>query len=199
MGKALEDLESYDGEDANQFDYDFNNSLSEIRYELGKTNPSYYKLAIQSCEEVVSYIKGNLNILQAEGDNESLTTYRKSYEEKMCRIAEIYGVQGDFDNAVKTFKEAEDELSKAGDAANENLARVYTRHLMYVYQTFADKENDITKWSATNRSTILEIYEAGRKVPGIEKNSNWVKRVSDMDTLESMRSGAGTTTEEKGE
>ena len=117
----------------------------------------------------------------------------------MCRIAEIYGVQGDFDNAVKTFKEAEDELSKAGDAANENLARVYTRHLMYVYQTFADKENDITKWSATNRSTILEIYEAGRKVPGIEKNSNWVKRVSDMDTLESMRSGAGTTTEEKGE
>ena len=199
MGKALEDLDSYDGEDANQFDYDFNNSLSEIRYELGKTNPSYYKLAIQSCEEVVSYIKGNLNILQSEGDNESLTTYRKSYEEKMCRIAEIYGVQGDFDNAVKTFKEAEDELSKAGDAANENLARVYTRHLMYVYQTFADKENDITKWSATNRSTILEIYEAGRKVPGIEKNSNWVKRVSDMDTLESMRSGAGTTTEEKGE
>ncbi len=199
MGKALEDLENYDGEDANQFDYDFNNSLSEIRYELGKTNSSYYKLAIQSCEEVVSYIKGNLNILQAEGDNESLTTYRKSYEEKMCRIAEIYGVQGDFDNAVKTFKEAEDELSKAGDAANENLARVYTRHLMYVYQTFADKENDITKWSATNRSTILEIYEAGRKVPGIEKNSNWVKRVSDMDTLESTRSGAGTTTEEKGE
>ena len=76
-------------------------------------------------------------------ESATLVSYRKAYEEKMCRIAEIYGVQGDFDNAVKTFKEAEDELSKAGDAANENLARVYTRHLMYVYQTFADKENDI--------------------------------------------------------
>ena len=63
----------------------------------------------------------------------------------------------------------------------------------------SDKENDITKWSDANRNTILEIYEAGRKIPGIEKNSNWVKRVSDMDALEALKSSTVATTEEKGE
>ncbi len=198
MSKAIEDLQSYDGQDASRYDYDFNNSLSEIYYELGKKDASYYDLAISSCEEVVSQILGNMNIEQAEGDNESLVSYRKAYEEKMCRIAEIYGIKGKFDDAMKNFKTAEDELARAGDAANENLARVYTRHLNYVYQTYADKNNDITKWTLSDRNTILEIYEAGRKVPGIEKNSNWIKRVADMDTLESLRGGT-TTTEEKGE
>ncbi len=200
MSQALEDLDGYGGNDSWRFDFDYNNSLSEIYYQLGKTDPSMYKLAIQSCQEVVNVQKGNLSISQAEGDNASLTTYRKSYEEKMCRIAEIYGIEGEFDHAMETFKEAETVLADAGETANENLARVYTKHLNYVYQTYSEKENDITKWSAANRNTILEIYEAGRKIPGIEKNNNWVKRVSDMDALEALKNSTTTaTTEEKGE
>jgi serine/threonine-protein kinase len=48
---------------------------------------------------------------------------------------------------------------------------------------------DITKWSAADKKTILAIYNAGSKVPGIEKNSNWMKRVDDMDKLKNTGEG----------
>ena len=195
ISKALEDLEEYNGENATRYDYDFNNYLAEFYYVLGQKNPDNYRLALNACNEVVNQIKGNMNLLEAEGDNESLVSYRKSYEEKMCRIAEIYGLEGNFEQAVATYKEAEDELKAVGSSADENLARVYTKHLFYVYQTFSEKESDITKWSAADRKTILEVYDAGQKVSGIEKNNNWVKRVGDMETLKKMNSSSTTTPE----
>lgn len=195
ISKALEDLEEYNGENATRYDYDFNNYLAEFYYVLGQKNPDNYRLALNACNEVVNQIKGNMNLLESEGDNESLVSYRKSYEEKMCRIAEIYGLEGNFEQAVATYKEAEDELKAVGSSADENLARVYTKHLFYVYQTFSEKESDITKWSAADRKTILEVYDAGQKVSGIEKNNNWVKRVGDMETLKKMNSSSTTTPE----
>ena len=195
ISKALEDLEEYNGENATRYDYDFNNYLAEFYYVLGQKNPDNYRLALNACNEVVNQIKGNMNLLESEGDNESLVSYRKSYEEKMCRIAEIYGLEGNFEQAVATYKEAEDELKAVGSSADENLARVYTKHLFYVYQTFSEKESDITKWSAADRKTILEVYDAGQKISGIEKNNNWVKRVGDMETLKKMNSSSTTTPE----
>lgn len=205
MSQALEDLESFDGQNAINYEYDYYNSLAEIYYQLGNQaagdqnqQESYYKLAIQSCNEVVSQIEG---LLAAEGDNGNITAYWKSYEEKMCRIAEIYGLQGAFDSADGTFQKAEEKLKElAGSrvAANENLGRVYTKHLVFVYQYLSAKETDITKWSAADRKMILEIYDAGSKVPQIENNSNWVKRRSDMETLKKL-GNSPKTTEEKGE
>ncbi len=195
ISKALEDLEEYNGENATRYDYDFNNYLAEFYYVLGQKNPDNYRLALNACKEVVDQIKGSLNLLEAEDDNESIANYRKSYEEKMCRIAEIYGLEGDFDQAVATYKEAEDTLKAAGNSADENLARVYTKHLFYIYQTLSEKESDITKWSAKNRKMILEVYDAGQKIKGIEKNNNWVKKVGDMETLKKMNSQTTPTTE----
>ena len=189
ISQALVDLDSYHGDDAATFDFDYNNYLSEFYYELGKTDPSNYKLAISTCKEVVSQLKGNMNILKSEGDNEKLKAYRKAYEDKMCRIAEIYGIEGDFDQATASYKEAEEALAEIGSNADENLGRVYAKHLSYVYQVFHERTDDLTQWSAADKKTILAIYNAGSKVPGIEKNSNWMKRVDEMEKLKNTGEG----------
>ncbi|MCR4838734.1 MAG: protein kinase [Eubacterium sp.] len=201
MSQALEDLESYDGDNALRYEYDYYNDLSEIYFQLAKTSEdanqknTYYNLAISACQEVISQIEG---LLATGTDNEKMVGYRKSYEEKMSRIAEIYGAEEKFTEACETYEKAEaklTELAASKSAANENLGRIYTKHLAYVYQVFAAKNQDITKWSTQDKNTILAIYKNGSKVSGIEKNSNWVKRVVDMQELEK----SGSTTEEKGE
>ena len=205
MSQALEDLQDYNGQEALTYEYDYYNSLAEIYYQLGNqaeedpaAKESYFKLAIQSCNEVVSQIEG---LLATEGENENIAAYMKSYEEKMCRIAEIYGQQDSFDSAVATYQKAEEKLAdmvKTRASANENLGRVYTKHLVYVYGQLSNKETDITKWSAADRKMILQIYEDGSKVPEIDNNTNWVKRRADMETLKKLGTST-TTTEEKGE
>ena len=201
MSQALEDLENYDGENSLQYEYDYYNDLSEIYYQLARNTEdpnqksTYYNLAVSACREVISQTEG---LLATGSDNEKMIAYRKSYEEKMARIAEIYGAEEKFDEANEIFEKAEaklTELASSKAAANENLGRIYTKHLAYVYQVFAAKDQDITKWSTKDKNTILTIYKNGSKVPGIEKNSNWVKRVVDMQELEK----SGSTTEEKGE
>ena len=201
MSQALEDLENYDGDNALRYEYDYYNDLSEIYFQLAKTSEdanqknTYYNLALSACQEVISQIEG---LLATGTDNEKMVGYRKSYEEKMSRIAEIYGAEEKFTEACETYEKAEaklTELAASKSAANENLGRIYTKHLAYVYQVFAAKNQDITKWSTQDKNTILAIYKNGSKVSGIEKNSNWVKRVVDMQELEK----SGSTTEEKGE
>ena len=201
MSQALEDLENYDGDNALRYEYDYYNDLSEIYFQLAKTSEdanqknTYYNLALSACQEVISQIEG---LLATGTDNEKMVGYRKSYEEKMARIAEIYGAEEKFTEACETYEKAEaklTELAASKSAANENLGRIYTKHLAYVYQVFAAKNQDITKWSTQDKNTILAIYKNGSKVSGIEKNSNWVKRVVDMQELEK----SGSTTEEKGE
>ena len=201
MSQALEDLENYDGDNALRYEYDYYNDLSEIYFQLAKTSEdanqknTYYNLALSACQEVISQIEG---LLATGTDNEKMVGYRKSYEEKMSRIAEIYGAEEKFTEACETYEKAEaklTELAASKSAANENLGRIYTKHLAYVYQVFSAKNQDITKWSTQDKNTILAIYKNGSKVSGIEKNSNWVKRVVDMQELEK----SGSTTEEKGE
>ncbi len=197
MRQALDDLGEYSGEGEALFTYDYNNSLAAIYYKLAETDKSMYSLAIRSCEEVIRQIEGNMQIGQMEGDNENMVAYRKSYEDKMCRIADIYAKQDDFENAVKTYETAEAKLKEIGDAADSNRARVYSKHLVYVYDTYYAKVNDITRWSKADKETVLKIYDEGRKVPGIENNANWLKLVTDMEKI--RESSTTKTTEEKGE
>jgi predicted nuclease with TOPRIM domain len=119
----------------------------------------------------------------------------------MCRIAESYGLMNDFNNAVGTYEKAEEklkDLAKSNSTVNENLGKVYTKHLMYVYQTLSAKQSDYTKWSASDRQLILKIYDEGQSLAGIDSNTNWVKRRSDMENLKKLDNSPATT-EEKGE
>lgn len=191
MEQAVTDLEEYSGDDSAQYDYDFNNSLSEVYYQMAKekNDQGYYTLAINACREVVSQASGKLALSSSGADSATLVAYRKAYEEKMCRIAEIYDAMGESENTLKTYEEAETSLAR-NDNMKENLGRVYTRHLVYLYDQFRAKNgNDISKWPKADRTAILSVYSAGLGVPGIERNSNWLKLAGDMETLRSLESG----------
>ena len=205
MTQALNDLENYDGPNALTYEYEYYKSLAEIYYQLAsqttddeKQRNNYYNLGIQACQEVVNQIEG---LLVSDNANEKQKEYLKSYEEKMCRIAESYGLMNDFNNAVGTYEKAEEklrDLAKSNSTVNENLGKVYTKHLMYVYQTLSAKQSDYTKWSASDRQLILKIYDEGQSLAGIDSNTNWVKRRSDMENLKKLDNSPATT-EEKGE
>ena len=191
MEQAVTDLSGYAGEDASQYDYDFHNSLSEIYYQLGKAtnDEASFTLAINACKEVASQASGKMSLNAASLESSTLIAYRKAYEEKMCRIAEIYEILGKPDDARKTYQEAEATLSKSKQT-QDNLGRVYTRHLVFLYNTFkAEHGDDITKWPKAARDEILGVYKEGQMIPGIENNSNWLKLVTDMDTLSGLASG----------
>ena len=205
MTQALDDLENYDGPNALIYEYEYYKSLAEIYYQLAAQTTddenqrnNYYNLGIQACQEVVNQIEG---LLVSDNANEKQKEYLKSYEEKMCRIAESYGLMNDFNSAVSTYEKAEEklkDLAKSNSTVNENLGKVYTKHLMYVYQTLSAKQSDYTKWSASDRQLILKIYDEGQNLSGIDVNTNWVKRRSDMENLKKLDKNPATT-EEKGE
>lgn len=205
MTQALDDLENYDGPNALTYEREYYKSLAEIYYQLAAQTTddenqrnNYYNLGIQACQEVVNQIEG---LLVSDNANEKQKEYLKSYEEKMCRIAESYGLMNDFNSAVSTYEKAEEklkDLAKNNSTVNENLGKVYTKHLMYVYQTLSAKQSDYTKWSASDRQLILKIYDEGQNLSGIDVNTNWVKRRSDMENLKKLDKNPATT-EEKGE
>ena len=198
MAQAVTDLENFSGEEASQYDYDFHNSLSEIYYQLGKVNDdaASYKLAISACREVASQASGKLSMNAAALESATLVSYRKAYEEKMCRIAEIYEILEDPDNARKTYQEAEASLAKS-NLTQDNLGKVYTKHLLFLYNEFKRAHgDDITTWPKAARDEILSVYTAGLTVPGIENNSNWLKMVTDMETLKSLQDGTAKIDEE---
>ena len=198
MAQAVSDLENYSGEDSSQYDYDFHNSLSEIYYQLGKVNDdaASYKLAISACKEVANQASGKMSMNAAALESATLVSYRKAYEEKMCRIAEIYEILEDPDNARKTYQEAEAALAKS-NLTQDNLGKVYTKHLLFLYNEFKRTHgDDITTWPKAARDEILSVYTAGLAIPGIENNSNWLKMVTDMETLKSLQDGTAKINEE---
>ena len=106
---------------------------------------------------------------------------------KMCRIAEIYGIEGKSDKAEETYIQAEKVLRGEGEVASDYLAKVYTEHLTYLYNTYTTKDgNDITKWPRQDAAKMISVYNEGSAVEGISKMSNWIKRVPDMETLKSQ-------------
>lgn len=182
MSTAVKDLESYTGEDAANFFYNYNNNLAEIYYTLAvnkeEIDEADYKLALNYYQEVIDQIQGKVNVSDTS-DSASVKSYIQSYINNMCRMADIYGKLGDHDNAVATYKAAEDALG----AGNSNAVKVYSEHLNYLYTYFEATQQDPGKWTSVQKSEILEVYEAGNKLDGISSNPNWIKRSSTMEGL----------------
>ena len=104
-----------------------------------------------------------------------------------------HGKLGDHDNAVATYKAAEDALG----ASNSNAVKVYSDHLNYLYTYFESNQQDPGKWTNAQKEEILAVYEAGNKLDGISSNPNWIKRSSTMEGLSngSIEKKEETTTE----
>ena len=185
MSQAIEDLSEYQGEDSSKFDYAFSDELSEIYYRLAKNteSPDYYRIAINYCKEVVNLITGEVDVSKSS-TNENVIAYINSYVNKSCRIAEIYSILGEEDNAIKTYVDTEEKLGKT----NPNAAKVYVEHLNSLYASYEAEQQDPEKWSVSKRKNIVDVFNEGSNVPGISNNPNWLKRTSTMEMLRSMGS-----------
>ena len=203
MTQLVKDLEDYSGEKAQQYYYSFSNALSEIYYQLASKGnfKNYYYLAINASKDVANYASAKLTAASyAEGDAKP-QAYRKGYEEKMIRIAKIYGMIGETENAVATFKEAEEYLEQRGGETQENRIRIYSEHLNFLvdlYSTNPDSgEKNINNISKEQRKEILKVYAAGSEIPGIEGDVNWMKRMNDVEKIQMLENGnAGNSGEE---
>jgi len=190
MERAIEDLASYSGSNSLEYDYDYNDALSEIYFKLGE-----YDMAVRACQEVISQAQGRLT----SENNESARAYVSSYSTKMLRIAEIYGIKEDPDRAIGTYVSAEKELQDRRITADGNLAKIYAAHLNFLYNMYISTDNtDPSEWSLTHRKVILAVYDDGTKVSGINDIPNWFKRVSDMEMLKKLGSGTASTEAEDG-
>lgn len=180
MTRALEDLQEYAGEDAIRFNYYYNDSLSVIYEALAKMDESdtYYALAVNSCREVVNQITAEVPVGQ-DSDNENIQAYNKAYVNKMCKIAEIYGVLGDYDSAIETYEEAEAVMGKDSSFSH----KIYAEHLNYIYKYYEEQQMDPMLWTAAQVNTILEVYNESLDVKDIANNTTWVKRKTVMDKL----------------
>ncbi len=180
MLDAMEELSEYEGSDAQDFYYSFNDNLSVIYEKLGnESNPDInYPDAINACEDVVSQITGKINVGE-DSDNPKVKAYIQSYTNKMCKIAELYGKLGEYDSAIAQYKEAEVALGKN----SSYVAKVYAEHLNYMYETFEAKTKDPEKWSKANKEEILALYNEGLSINGIDENTTWIKRSSVMNKL----------------
>jgi len=183
MSRAVTDLEDYTGDDSRDFYYEYVDDLSEIYYKLGTDAEDdgsiYFSSSIGYLREVVSIIQGTVDVSETEG-NETVNSYIQAYVNKMCKMAEIYGLLGDNDEALLTYENAESALGKA------NAAKVYAQHLNFLYQLYEKENQDPTKWSRADIETILGVYEEGSTISGIENNATWVKRSATMEVLKEL-------------
>lgn len=181
MTQALEDLDEYTGEDASKYLYSYNDSLSVIYETLAeeKEDETYYDMAVQACQNVINQIPAD--VLGTNSNNENMQAYNRAYVIKMCKIAEIYGIKGDYDEAVSIYEEAEGIIGKDSDYSN----RIYAEHLNYIYEYLEDIESDPEQWTEAQAVMILTVYEEGSSVKNITNNATWAKRMATMEKLKS--------------
>ncbi len=180
MSQAVIDLGEYTGDDSTTFDYNYSDYLSEIYYRLAKDTESTdnYNLSINYCKEVINLITGEIDVSKPTS-NEKGMAYIKSYVNKSCRVAEIYGILGDTENAIKTYEDTEAKLG----ADNENAAKVYVEHLNMLYTTYEKNQQDPLKWSKAEKDSIIKVFDAGSKIPNITNNPTWIKRTPTVDLI----------------
>ena len=111
-----------------------------LTFTLFAESPDDYKLSINYCKEVINLITGEVDVSKSS-TNENVVAYIKSYVNKSCRIAEIYSILGDEENAIKTYKDAEEKLGKD----NPNAAKVYVEHLNSLYSSYEADQQDPEK------------------------------------------------------
>jgi serine/threonine-protein kinase len=189
MEEALEALESYTGEGQADYAYEFSRNLAETYFQYGQSKISddgdtseaeeYLNSSIDYYQEVVDLISGKVNV-GAASNNENIKAYVNSYVIAMNRIAEVYGLLGNKDKAVETYKKAEADMGQG----NTEAKSIYASHLYYLYTLFKETDQDPEKWTAEQKKEILEVYHNGNKIEGIRDNQTWRKRSSDMEMIE---------------
>ena len=183
MSDAVKNLNEYTGEDTADFFYSYNSDLAEIYYALAEASEEVdegnYKLALNYYQEVNDQIQGKVSVGE-EPSSDTAKALVQAYINNMCRMADIYGKLGDFDSAVATYETAEDNLG----AGNSSAVKLYSEHLNYLYTSFEAKQQDPGKWTTSQKEQILEVYNAGNQLDGIDNNPNWIKRSSVMDSLD---------------
>ena len=191
MTQAEANLEGYGGAKRQEYAYYFNTALSEIYYQLAqKTEDSgTYLQAVQTAREAADYAAGKIgkisdHALSVEDKPES---YSKVYEEKMIRIARIYGILGGKDDAVSIFREAEQYLYNRGKATEENLVRVFSEHLDYLIGYYSTDEKtgkeNVDFIPEEGIYEIMTVYGEGSSLAGINRDRSWIKRMSDMERI----------------
>ena len=200
MTQAISDLEEYSGNNAQQYYYSFSNALSEIYYQLAQKGDfrNYYYLAINASRDVANYASVKLSSSSTADGDAKPQAYRKGYEEKMIRIAKIYGIIGETENAVATFKEAEEYLETKGSETQDNRIRIYSEHLNFLVDLYSTDpetgEKNINNITKAQRQEILDVYAAGSEIPGIEGDVNWMKRMNDVEKIQMLQNGAADNT-----
>ncbi len=184
MEKALSNLNEgqYSGDRAKEFYYNYHDYLAVIYENLGKknnNNESYYVQAINSCEEVIGQITALDEFTGKDSVNPNIQAYNKAYANKVCKIAEIYGILNKYDQAIITYKDAEQTMDKQCSYAN----KIYASHLNYLYEYFESKNADPAEWSTDDKLAIIAVYTEGQNVKDISNNTTWVKRKTTLEKL----------------
>jgi len=178
LTQAENDLGSYNGENLSDYDCSFSDYLAQIYKYEGKTES-----AKTYCQKVINYMQSSIGG-DFTGSSGNSKNYISNYVNKVCMMAELYAAEDDVDSALKTYREAEEYLGVNG----YNVSKVYTEHLDYLYNLYSAKNQNVTKWSKTEKDTILAVYNAGSKVEGIDKGT-WTQRKSDMEAIKSSGEG----------
>lgn len=116
----------------------------------------YYYAALDSCDNVLSQIN----------PQENPTTY----ENTMINKAELYIALGDETEAIAVYRQAEAEMSQTGQ-------KIYISHLRYLYNKYKTDNPDVSAWNAPD---LLEVYQGGSQISGIDENYEWKALVNSL-------------------
>lgn len=174
--KGLKMLELYEDDSVKAEYYTIYNQYLSLAYErLGEKwmeekeelAREYYEKALECCDFILGMVSGT-----ESNTMESITDYQLR-EAKYCQKASVYEVLGWYEEARKVYEKAEKEYGK-------NSVDLYVGHLSLLCNIEETHTTDVENWDAER---LLELYEEGRKVQGIEKDYRWKQLVQRISPL----------------
>ncbi|MDE6024537.1 MAG: protein kinase [Lachnospiraceae bacterium] len=203
MNQAVSDLEEYTGNDidVNDYFYAYYDNLTVIYENLAKNAESqadasqYYNDVITYCEEYINVndIKVENSEVEIGGTNDNV--YNTAYYNKISKIASCYNMMGKYEEAINTYKKAEERLGTNNIMSN----KIYAEHLDYIYSYCEARQQNPTAWAKelpNQLSELLSVYESGKNVLDIESNKTWKKRKENMEMLSEGRYNTETDNKE---
>lgn len=131
-------------------------SLAVTAEENQEDSAGYYYEALTCSDNVLSQIN--------KEENPTV------YENTLIGKAEIFSALGQNEDAIEMYTEAESIMGSSGQA-------VYVSHLRFLYNKYKKENPDVSSWNAPD---LLEVYNAGMQVPGIEDNFEWKALVNSL-------------------
>lgn len=165
LNAGLDALENYRGSNAADYYYFYNLYLipayetyaKELEEDgkLEESRTAYFE-AIAHCDKALSQI--------------TLEDNYEIYEAKLKDKAELYCELGMDSDALQVYNDAEQELGS-------HASIIYVSHLRYLYNKQKKRNSNVAEWNSTE---ILEVYDKGRMVEGIENNYEWKALVKSL-------------------